>query len=160
MIRHPDRLVAIKWREILWTFEADGVGGNGFAVSLRYPVARVLVLEDNALVRQLLCAKLRAADLDVVEGQSGREVWDNSTLDGVDIVVTDIVMPDRDGLEVLKYLKQTAPELPVIAVSAQGGSGDGDYLKLAKLFGAAAVFEKPVDDKQVISKIHELVTKD
>ena len=120
-------------------------------------MARVLVLEDNSLVRQLLSAKLQAAGMEVVEGQSGRDVWDASTLNGVDVVITDIVMPDRDGLEVLKYLKQTAPDLPVIAVSAQGSSGDADYLKLAKLFGAAAVFEKPVDDGLMIATIHDLV---
>lgn len=126
---------------------------------LEWFVARVLVLEDNSLVRRLLSTKLEAAGLDVVEGETGRDVWNQKTLEGVDVVVTDIIMPDADGLEVLKYLKQTAPELPVIAVSAQGSTGDADYLKLAELFGAAAVFEKPVDDVLMVAKIRELLAR-
>ena len=80
----------------------------------------------------------------VVEMSSGLgcEAYLESQL--IDCVITDIVMPDKDGIEVLLSVKKTFPHIPVIALSGGGRISGREYLVMADALGADAVVDKPV----------------
>ena len=82
---------------------------------------------------------------------------DNDGLDDVDVVVTDILMPEKDGIALLMELREHAPDLPVIAISDGGRISSLNYLETASAMGAVAVFNKPFNEKLLTEKIESLV---
>ncbi len=73
------------------------------------------------------------------------------------LVITDMVMPDVEGIEIITHLKQVNPRLPIIAMSGGGRVGGNNYLLLAQELGADAVFEKPLSVDELSKKISELL---
>ena len=65
-----------------------------------------------------------------------------------DLVITDIIMPEKDGIEIILELKKRYPDIPVIAISGGGINSSESYLKMAKSFGVNAIFEKPVEKEK------------
>ena len=75
--------------------------------------------------------------------------------EAVDLVITDLVMPEQEGLETLQRLRVERPELPVIAIS---GAFGGSFLKSARLFGATAALPKPIDPEELLRAVREALT--
>lgn len=75
----------------------------------------------------------------------------------VRLVITDIYMPDMDGIELLRCLGQTFPGLPVIAISGSDHSTNGFLLKAMQTFGAHAVFTKPLQETALLATVARLV---
>jgi CheY-like chemotaxis protein len=75
----------------------------------------------------------------------------------VSLIITDIYMPDMDGIELLRCLRQAFPALPVIAISGSDRSADGFVLKAMQAFGAQAVFTKPLDATALTQTIARLL---
>jgi DNA-binding NtrC family response regulator len=121
-------------------------------------VTKVLLAEDNEAVRFALALALKKAGFDVSEAKNGNEVMDNDGLDDIDVVVTDILMPEKDGIELLMELRERAPDLPVIAISGGGRISSLNYLETASAMGAVAVFNKPFNEKFLIEKIESLAS--
>ncbi|MES2696217.1 MAG: response regulator, partial [Verrucomicrobiota bacterium] len=71
----------------------------------------------------------------------------------IDLVLTDLLMPDRDGLEVITALRVNQPTLPVVAMSGGGELPATLYLKLARQLGAKAILEKPFTNEQLLMTI-------
>lgn len=116
-------------------------------------MAHILVIDDNAEFREILRAHLEANGHQVVlaeNGDRGLAVLDRG---GIDIVLTDILMPQRDGIEVLRAAKQRWPDLPVIAISGGGWIDAGDLLGMAERLGADLVLQKPVRRDDLISAV-------
>ncbi len=120
-------------------------------------MTRVLLTEDNEAVRFALALALKKAGFDVSEAENGAEVMARNDLDDIDVVVTDILMPGKDGIELLIALRERVPDLPVIAISGGGRVSSKDYLETASAMGAVAVFNKPFNEKLLIEKIESLV---
>ncbi len=109
------------------------------------PNARVLVADDEPNLRRVLTAILRRSRCDVVEaidGQSAINMMDES----IDVVVTDLRMPRKNGMEVLAYIAQTYPSVPVIMITAFGSVGHA--VKAVKA-GAFDYIEKPFEREQI-----------
>jgi DNA-binding NtrC family response regulator len=121
-------------------------------------VTKVLLSEDNEAVRFALALALKKAGFDVSEAKNGNEVMDNDGLDDIDVVVADILMPEKDGIELLMELRERAPDLPVIAISGGGRISSLNYLETASAMGAVAVFNKPFNEKLLIEKIESLAS--
>ena len=107
-------------------------------------------------VRYALAKALRKRGFEVLEARTGKEVHDEDIADA-DILVTDILMPEEDGIELLIKLSKLAPELPVIAISGGGKISSGNYLEMASSLGAIAVFKKPFDENDLIAAIQGAV---
>jgi CheY-like chemotaxis protein len=73
------------------------------------------------------------------------------------LIITDIYMPDMDGIELIRCLGQTFPGLPVIAISGSDPASDQFLLKAMRAFGAAAVFRKPLEEPALLAMIASLV---
>ena len=106
------------------------------------PMARILVIDDDDLLRSMLVSVLRHAGHDVRETDNGSNALRLVQADPVDLVITDIVMPDTDGIETIMQLRRALPELPIIAMSG-GATHSKLYLKVAEKLGARRILGKP-----------------
>jgi CheY-like chemotaxis protein len=121
-------------------------------------MTRVLVVDDDARVRTTARALLEAAGFQVVEAESGEAALTLLGSEAVEAVLTDIFMPHTDGIELIHALRRTSPDLPIVAMSG-GGYDDGkDVLAVARLFGAAAIVQKPLTQRKLVGAIRRAIT--
>ena len=104
---------------------------------------RVLLIEDDAAVRRLVRRMLERSRHEVIEADNGRTGLDHLGSGAFDLVITDIVMPEMDGIELLIEVRKRHPAQRVIAMSGGGRIGQMDFLGSAEMLGAAAVLQKP-----------------
>ena len=97
------------------------------------------------------------AGYDVATADNGRigiELYDKKPFD---VVITDLIMPDMEGIETISILRKKNPEIKVIAISGGGRNSPDDYLHLAGKLGAAHTFAKPVDRKKLLNAVGALI---
>ena len=121
-------------------------------------MARILLIEDDNDLRTMLRTVLADAGHTVIEARDGQEGLNLFRQAGADLVVTDIVMPEKEGLAVLLELRKAQPPVKVIAMSGEGNASD--YLDMARLMGAAKVLPKPFRPSALLSAIYELLPGD
>ena len=114
-------------------------------------MARILLIDDDDTVRTMLRLTLVHFGHTVIEARDGKEGLELFQDANVDLLITDIVMPEKEGLEVLMELRKKHPPVKIIAISG------GDYLHMAKLMGAAKVLAKPFSTNVLIEAIDELL---
>lgn len=105
--------------------------------------AQVLLVDDDPDFRDALGKQLVHAGYSVAQASDGEEAIEWLKQHTADLVILDIVMPNKEGLETILALRRSHPGLPVIAVSGGGRIDAHDYLHLAENLGAAAVLAKP-----------------
>jgi DNA-binding response OmpR family regulator len=105
----------------------------------------ILLVEDDGDLRSLLKLVLEEEGYEVVEAEDGRIALNEFTAHTPDLVITDIVMPDKEGLELIKELKRLDSEIKIIAMSGGARNNPLDYLNLAKYLGADYIIDKPFD---------------
>lgn len=116
----------------------------------------ILIVEDDNELREMLSLSLSRHKFTVIEATNGKDAIMHFRPSLTDLIVTDLIMPEEDGLKVIMKLKELKPSLKVIAISGGGKAGPGSYLNLARLLGADAIFSKPFSVNELISKIKEL----
>ena len=110
---------------------------------------RILIIDDEADVREMLKVGFEEAGFEVMvasDGVSGLECYKQQT---ADLVITDILMPERDGLDLIQTLRVHDPSVKIIAISGKGKSGDLDFLLEAELFGAVRTLAKPFSWEEI-----------
>jgi CheY-like chemotaxis protein len=120
-------------------------------------VATILVIEDDPGVRRVLLCTLEIAGHDVIAVDNGRDGLRAVAERAPEIVVTDIVMPDSDGLEVIRLLRSDHPRVRIIAISGGGMICRTTYLDLARLLGADVTLQKPVLPSDLVYAVQELL---
>jgi DNA-binding response OmpR family regulator len=115
-----------------------------------------LVDDDDAL-RRAVRRVLEHAGYTVFEAREGGQALTLSRTESFDLVITDLVMPGREGLETIRALRAAQPDLAIIAIS--GARNVEDYLKMAKLLGAAATIQKPFETAHLLAAIAETVAR-
>jgi DNA-binding response OmpR family regulator len=117
----------------------------------------ILIVEDDEELREMLNVSLARRNFSVFEASNGKEAILHFKPSITDVVVTDIIMPEEDGLKVIMRLRELKPSIKIIAISGGGKAGPGSYLNLAKALGADAIFSKPFSINDLIIKIEELL---
>jgi CheY-like chemotaxis protein len=120
-------------------------------------VSTILVIEDDPGVRRVLQHTLEYAGHTVKAVDNGRDALRAVNEKEPDLVVTDIVMPDSDGLEVIRLLTSDHPAVRIIAISGGGMIHRTTYLELAHLLGADLTLQKPVLPSDLIFAVTELL---
>lgn len=121
------------------------------------PMAEILVIEDDELLRQILVRRLAANRYVVREAGNGHEGLRLMRERPACLVITDIVMPDMEGIETIRHLRRDYPSTKIVAISG-GGIGDAqDYLKIARELGAQRTFSKPFLPGELLSAVEELL---
>jgi CheY-like chemotaxis protein len=122
-------------------------------------VAHILLVDDEANVRDSLAAYLRRLGHEVRLATNGVEAIDALRTAPADVVVTDVNMPDMDGIEVVVALREAATRVPLIVMSGGGLFGKELLLDSAGALGADVTLEKPIDLERLRTAIETLVTR-
>jgi DNA-binding NtrC family response regulator len=120
-------------------------------------MATLLLVDDDEAFRSMLRRALQRRGHDVIEAAEGGAALRAVSGATVDLVITDIVMPDMEGLDTIRALRRTHPELNVIAMSGGGRVKPESYLQAAKAFGAVSVFSKPFDNEKLFAAIDDVL---
>ena len=118
----------------------------------------ILIVEDEKDLREMLKISLIRRKFVVYEAENGKEAITHFKPSFTDLVITDLIMPDEDGLKVIIKLRELKPSVKIIAISGGGKAGPASYLNLAKALGADAIYSKPFSINELIAKIEELLT--
>jgi CheY-like chemotaxis protein len=116
-------------------------------------MAQILVIDDNPEFRHILRQHLEANGHAVTVAENGEQGLTLLGQGTFGIVLTDILMPQRDGVEVLREAKKRWPDLPIIAISGGGWIGATELLGMAERLGADRVLQKPVRRDDLISAV-------
>mgnify|MGYP001010611858 CR=1 FL=1 len=120
---------------------------------------RVLVIDDEAMVRKIVRKMLERSGHTVVEAENGKLGIEQLKTATFDLVITDIIMPEMEGIETLINVKRQRPETQVIAMSGGGRTGNVDFLQTAQKLGAAAILHKPFTMASLASAVEEACGK-
>ena len=119
-------------------------------------MAQILLIEDDVLQGEAYEHALRKAGHDVYAASNGRQALQLLRSDAFvpSLVLTDIVMPEMNGLEIIQYFRAHHPAIPLVAMSGDSASG---YLVLASRLGARATLEKPIRRESLLQTIQEVL---
>ncbi len=121
---------------------------------------KALIIDDEDLSRALIDTALRKAGYITTLLKDGNEAEEAIRNDTYNLVVTDILMPGKEGIDVIEDLKLAHPDIKVIAVSGGGSVGHSSYLQLAQAYGADAVLQKPFTPTQLLDTIKGIDRQD
>lgn len=117
----------------------------------------ILIIEDDNEIRNMLKIMVQRAGFSVQTARNGLEGVKTFRRAPSDVVITDIVMPEKEGLETILELREDYPEVKIIAISGGGRHDAKNYLQSAKDFGADYIFHKPFSQKEIITAIKDLL---
>lgn len=120
-------------------------------LSNRTAPKRILVVDDDQAILRLLKTILVNAGYCTMTALNGKEAVDIARRTPVDLVITDLIMPEQEGMETIMELKRSRPELPVVAMS-----GATQFLPVARRLGACAVLTKPIDPEVLLAHVRHI----
>ena len=120
-------------------------------------MTRVLIIEDDNEVREYLESLMERAGYEAASAANGKEGVDLFQRTPVDLVITDIIMPEKDGIETIMDMKRVNPGLKVIAISGGGRSEPENYLNSARLLGADRTIRKPFTNEEILEAVRSLL---
>jgi DNA-binding response OmpR family regulator len=119
-------------------------------------MSKVLIIDDDASMRAMLRETLSLSGYEVDTAEDGRKAKELYDKNDYQAVITDIIMPEQDGFEVILDFRSRNQTNRLIAISGGGRTSADDYLLTAEHFGVAAIFPKPVNRKALLAKIAEM----
>lgn len=120
------------------------------------PKNTILVVDDDVGVRDVLRGMLESAGYRVLLAENGKEAMKALKAEEADLILTDLVMPEQEGIETIKALRQEYPGIRVIAMS---GAFGGDYLRIAAYLGAHGTLAKPIQMEALLKLVGEVLRK-
>ena len=141
--------------------EVESLGSDGTILAAKgqgpaRPAATILVVDDDAGIRALLRYLLEAAGYQVFEAAEGGEALIQAETHRVDLVITDLIMPGKEGIETIGLLHNQQPNLKIIAMS---GAMESAFLAAAGHLGAQATLAKPFTKEQLLQTVHRVLTQ-
>jgi CheY-like chemotaxis protein len=118
---------------------------------------RILIIDDEDQFRSMLRRVLERASYEVVEAQDGNEGIQRCREAPMDLIITDILMPGKEGLETIMDLRREFPQVKIIAISGGGRTGDLNFLEFAKRLGAQSTLQKPCGQEELLDAVQEIL---
>ena len=118
----------------------------------------ILLIDDEPQFQKLFNQKLAGSGLEIITAGDGKKGLKLYRENSPNLVVTDLIMPEKEGIETIIELKKEFPDVKIIAISGGGDSGPESYLQIAKKLGAEETFSKPVDWPELIKTIKALLS--
>jgi CheY-like chemotaxis protein len=122
-------------------------------------MARILLIDDDDLVRKMIYLTLEHLGHEVVEAHNGKEGIRLFDRDTTDLVITDLIMPEMEGIETILRLRKIKPGIPVVAMSGGGRIKASDLLPSAQQLGAKATLQKPFTKDELVAAIDAALGK-
>ena len=120
-------------------------------------MARILVIDDDEIVAATIRMMLESGGHEVRQLEHGAQALDMLKQEAIDLVITDLLMPEQDGIEIIKQIGTLADAPPVLAISGGGVAGNELYLRAAGALGAADTLPKPFTSKSLLAKVELLL---
>jgi YesN/AraC family two-component response regulator len=117
------------------------------------PMKNILVVDDNQMMRKLIKNLFREEEFEVLEATNGIEGLDFVKQNQVDLIITDIIMPKMEGLELIMNLRRDFPTIKIIAISG----GKPYYLYMAKKLGIEGIFTKPLNHQAFLQAVKRVI---
>ena len=120
-------------------------------------MARILIIDDEPQIRSMLTLMLERDGYEVVEAPDGVEGIKVYRQNPADLIITDLIMPNKDGIGMIIDLKKEFPDVKIIAMSGGGLNKPDGYLKGAKKLGAACTLTKPIDREKMLQAVRDIL---
>ncbi|CAN5408142.1 response regulator [soil metagenome] len=121
-------------------------------------MAHILVIDDDAIIRRMLMERLTDAGYQVFEAGHGNEGLKVMRAEPADLVLCDLYMPEKEGLETIQELRRNYPELKIIAMSGGNRKSPVDLLPIAKSMGANETIHKPFKLAELVQLIDSMLS--
>jgi CheY-like chemotaxis protein len=118
---------------------------------------KILLVDDEDVIRKMVSVILGSELYEFAEASNGLEAQALLEKEPFDLIISDVIMPDCDGIELVMAIRRKLPDIKVIVMSGGGRVRAGHYLDLANKLGAARVFEKPFDTAALRQAVKELL---
>ena len=119
--------------------------------------ATILVIDDDAAMRRYIKAALERAGHTVIEASDGAEGLKIKRYTPVNMIIVDIFMPEKDGLETIIELRAESPACPILAMSGGGSMGEMSFLDYSRQFGAKELLRKPFRPDDLLAAVTRLL---
>ena len=123
-------------------------------------MATILIVDDEEAILGFLKERLIGEGFNVLTASDGKEGINLFNDNQVNLVITDIIMPDKDGFETIMELKKICPNIKIIAMSGGGHGNPKYYLDTAKSYGVQYTFEKPFKTSDLVEAVYELLKEE
>ena len=120
-------------------------------------MASILVIDDEFYIREILFQALSRAGYNVSCAANGKVAINIMKEKKFSLIITDLIMPEKEGIETIIEVKSSFPDLKIIAISGGGRGSPYNYLNIAKNLGAHKVFEKPFDLNEILLAVKNLI---
>ena len=121
---------------------------------------KILIIDDEAPILSMLKKMLERNGYETELAKNGVDGVELFKKCQPDLVITDIIMPEKEGLETIREMKKIKSDLKIIAMSGGGKVSSENYLKIAGIFGASKMLTKPFTVKEMLSAVEELLNED
>ena len=115
---------------------------------------KILIIEDNAIVRNTVSRILQSAGYQVVTANDGVQGFETFRKEQPDLVISDIIMPEQEGIGTIRQILAEKPSAKIIAISGGGRIGNTDFLQIARKMGAVDALAKPFDPEDLLGRIN------
>ncbi len=117
---------------------------------------KILLIDDDELVRYSLVRGLEQFDYQIVELENGLKALKAIESEQPDIMITDLIMPEQEGIATIRQVHKSYPNLSIIAISGGGRNIGAEHLDIAQALGASATLSKPLDIQELNTLIEQL----
>lgn len=119
----------------------------------------LLIVDDDDELRDVLVEVLRSRGYVVRAARDGVEATKAIAKSDVELVVTDLIMPEKDGIQLMNEIRRKYPKVKIVAMSGGGHVPREQYLRIARGLGAHAVLEKPFSSQQLVDLVEQLLPR-
>jgi len=118
---------------------------------------RILIIDDDLAIQQMVKRLVEKAGYEADLASNGEEGMDMIDEGSFNLVITDIIMPRKEGIEIITAIRKDYPQIKIIAMSGGGRFTPEGYLRSAKILGADRIFTKPFNHREMMTAIDELL---
>ncbi len=120
-------------------------------------MSAILIVDDEIGIRRVIRGLLDGGDYEIHEASNGEQALTRLRSRGFDLVIMDVMMPGKGGLDTLLEIHEEFPQLKVIVMSGKFDVSSSTFQNLASHFGASSILPKPIDSKQLVSQVSSLL---
>jgi DNA-binding response OmpR family regulator len=120
-------------------------------------MARILIIDDEFIIRDLLVNILEREGYETITAASGKDGMKIQQQNPADLIIIDIIMPEKEGLETIMELRRNFHDVKIIAMSGGGRIDSETYLQIAKTMGAIKTITKPIYRKEILKTVRGLL---
>ncbi|MDY6904237.1 MAG: response regulator [Thermodesulfobacteriota bacterium] len=121
-------------------------------------MAHILIIDDEDQIRMMLRHWFENEGYTVTVAANGEEGLERQRENPADLIITDLIMPEKEGIETIIELKDANPNIKIIAMSGGGRSNPHGYLDMARELGAVQTFHKPIRKAELLAAVNQFLS--